>query len=54
MTGFLLFVLTGAIVIIPFFRLLPEYRINPWWAVAANFPVGTIILLWVMASRARR
>ncbi len=54
MTGFLLFVLTGALVTIPFFRLLPEYRINPWWAVAAIFPVGTISLLWVMASRARR
>lgn len=51
--SFLWFLLMGALLVIPFFRLLPGYGINPWWAVAAIFPVGTIILLWVMASRAR-
>lgn len=46
------FIVVGALVIVPLFKLLPKYGLNPWWAVVAILPVGLIILLWMMASRA--
>lgn len=46
------FLLIGALVVIPFFKLLPKYDLNPWWALVAVIPVGLIVLLWIMASKA--
>ena len=45
------FLVIGALVVVPLFKLLPRYALNPWWALAAIFPIGLIILLWVMAAR---
>jgi hypothetical protein len=51
MMNLLWLLVVGALVVIPFFRLLPQYGINPYWSVVAVVPAGLIILLWVMASR---
>ena len=48
----LVFLVLSALTVVPLFKLLPGYRINPWWALVALFPIGLIVLLWVMASRA--
>lgn len=45
------FVVISALTVVPLFKLLPKYRINPWWALAALVPMGLIVLLWVMAAR---
>ena len=49
--SFLWFLIVGALVVIPFYKLLPRYGLHPWWSVVAILPVGLIILLWIMASR---
>ncbi|WP_168184058.1 hypothetical protein [Pseudoruegeria sp. SK021] len=52
MMGVLWFLLIGALTVYPLFKLLPKYKLNPWWSVVAILPVGLIILLWMMAARA--
>jgi len=47
----LLFVVLGALTVVPLFKLLPQFGIHPWWALAALIPLGLIVLLWVMAAR---
>ncbi|MEX0311626.1 MAG: hypothetical protein AB3N17_15425 [Tateyamaria sp.] len=37
--------------IIPMFKLLPHFGINQYWALFCILPVGTIVLLWVMAMK---
>ena len=49
--GLLLMVVVVALTVIPFWRLLPQFRIPSWVAVAAIIPFGAIVLLWVMAFR---
>ncbi|MCV6595988.1 MAG: hypothetical protein OIF40_02740 [Mangrovicoccus sp.] len=49
---FLLLVAFVALVVIPFYKLLPRYGMHPLWSLLAVLPVGIIILLWIMASRA--
>ncbi len=41
-----------ALTIIPMFKLLPTYGINPFWSLVCVFGIGVIVLLWIMASRA--
>lgn len=49
-----IFLIIGALVIVPLFKLLPTYGLNPYWALVAIVPLGVIVLLWVMASRSDR
>jgi hypothetical protein len=49
--GFLWFLIIAALVIVPFWRLLPRFGIPNWVALAAIIPFGAIVLLWVMAFR---
>jgi Flp pilus assembly protein protease CpaA len=49
--GLLWAAIFAALMVIPFWRLLPEYRIPNWVALAAIIPFGAIVLLWVMAFR---
>ena len=51
---FIAFVALAALTIIPLYKLLPQYGVNQWWALAAVVPLGVIVLLWVMASRSDR
>ena len=43
----------GAIVVVPFWRLLPQYGIPSWVALFAIFPFAPLVLLWIMAFRDR-
>ncbi|MCR9088601.1 MAG: hypothetical protein NXH97_17870 [Rhodobacteraceae bacterium] len=48
----ILFAVFVALTVIPLFKLLPGYGLNPLWSLIAVLPVGLIILLWIMAARA--
>jgi|GEM_PF-244668 len=47
----LLFLIMAALTVIPLFKLLPAFGINPYWSLIALFPLALVVLLWVMASR---
>ncbi|SEO26589.1 hypothetical protein SAMN04490248_10382 [Salinihabitans flavidus] len=49
--GFLWIAIFAALVVIPFWRLLPRYGIPNWVAILAIFPLVALILLWVMAFK---
>ncbi len=51
---FVFFLIMAALTIIPLFKLLPAFGINPYWALVALFPLALIVLLWVMAGRLDR
>jgi|OM-RGC.v1.036517728 hypothetical protein len=51
---FIVFVLITALTIIPLYKLLPRFGVSQYWAFAAVIPLGVLVLLWVMASRADR
>jgi Na+-translocating ferredoxin:NAD+ oxidoreductase RnfE subunit len=50
----LIFLLLAAATIVPLFKLLPAYGINPYWSLVIFIPIGLIVLLWVMAARVDR
>lgn len=41
----------AALLVTPFWKLLPRYGIHKAWAFAAIVPIGLIALLWIMAFR---
>jgi hypothetical protein len=41
----------GALVVVPFWKLLPRFGIPAWVSVFALFPLVALILLWVMAFK---
>lgn len=54
--GFLGFLVTAVILMIPFWVILPKFGLPSWASAAAiipigNFPVGAVILLWLMAFK---
>ena len=49
--GFLWFLIAGALVVVPFWRLLPRFGIPNWVALFAVIPLVALILLWVMAFK---
>ena len=49
--GLLFMVIFAALLVIPFWRLLPKYDIPNWVALVAIIPLGALILLWVIAFR---
>jgi hypothetical protein len=51
--GLLWFVIIGALIIIPFWRLLPQFGIPSWVAIFTLFPLVALILLWIMAFKDR-
>ena len=48
LTGFLFL---AVLLVVPFWRLLPNYGIPKWVSLLAILPVGALILLWVLAFR---
>ena len=42
-------ILFMAAFVIPFWKLLPGYGIASPWALIAIFPIGTLVLLYLMA-----
>jgi len=51
--GLIGFLIYAVLVVVPFWRLLPNYGIPAIVALVALIPVGALILLWVMAFRDR-
>jgi len=49
-----LFILVSVAVVIPMYRLLPQFGLNPLWSLISFVPLGLIVLLWVMAFRQSR
>ena len=50
--GGMIFILVMAVlVVIPFWRLLPQFGIPSWVALVSIIPLGALVLLWVMAFR---
>jgi hypothetical protein len=49
-----IFILLAVLTIVPLFRLLPAFDLNPYWALVVVIPLGLIVLLWVMAARLDR
>lgn len=41
----------AALVVIPFWKLLPRHGIAAPYALLAAIPVGALILLWILAFR---
>ena len=51
--GLVWMLIVGAVVVVPFWRLLPQYGIPSWAALFAIFPLVALVLLWIMAFRDR-
>jgi hypothetical protein len=49
--GVILMLVFAALMIIPLWRILPQFRIPSWVPLVAIIPFGVIVLLWVMAFR---
>ncbi|MEO0752857.1 MAG: hypothetical protein AAFY25_13775 [Pseudomonadota bacterium] len=42
-------ILVAVAFVIPFWKLLPQFGLSPYWAIAAVFPLFALALLYVMA-----
>lgn len=47
----LFWLVVAAATIIPMLKLLPFFGINKLWAFACLLPIGTVVLLWVIAMK---
>jgi hypothetical protein len=51
--GWLLMVAFAALLVIPFWRILPRSGVPSWVALVAIIPIGALILLWIVAFKDR-
>jgi hypothetical protein len=49
--GLLVWLLLAALVVIPFWKILPRAGLSSWWALVALFPLFQLVLLWVLAFK---
>ena len=49
--GFVAWLVAAVLQVVPLWRILPRAGIASPWALAAAVPLGTIVLLWVMAYK---
>ena len=49
--GLLFWLIAAALVVVPFWKILPRAGLSPWWSLAAIFPLIALILLWVLALK---
>jgi len=49
--GFFWLLIMAALLVIPFWRILPRFGIPNWVALVAVIPIGALILLWVVAFK---
>jgi hypothetical protein len=49
--GVIFMLLFAALIVIPFWKLLPKFGIPNWVSLVAIIPLGALVLLWVMAFR---
>ena len=45
------FLIVAALLVVPFWRILPRQGIPNWVAIFAAIPLGALILLWVVAFK---
>ncbi len=48
---FLIWIAFTIATIIPMLKLLPHFGIEKFWAFVCVIPIGTLILLWIMAMK---
>ncbi len=48
-SGIFMMLLVAALLIFPFWKLLPRFGYPAWLAFVAIIPIGALILLWVLA-----
>ena len=48
---FLIWIAVTVATIIPMLKLLPHFGIEKYWVVACVLPIGTLILIWIMAMK---
>ncbi|MEY8841889.1 hypothetical protein AB9K41_22905 [Cribrihabitans sp. XS_ASV171] len=48
---FLIWIVFIVATVIPMVKLLPHFGLNKYWAIACVIPIGTLILLWIMAMK---
>jgi len=49
--GFIWMLIFAALLIVPFWRILPRSGIPNWVAIFAVIPPGALILLWIVAFK---
>lgn len=49
--GLLWLLIVGALVVIPFWKLLPRYGISKYFGLLAIIPAIALVLLWIMAFK---
>ena len=49
--GIIWLLIMGALLIVPFWRILPRHGLPSWLAIVAVFPLFALILLWVIAFK---
>ncbi|MDF0599220.1 hypothetical protein P1J78_00615 [Psychromarinibacter sp. C21-152] len=49
--GFFWFLVVAALLVVPFWRLLPRFGIPAPVALVAIIPLGALVLLWVIAFK---
>ncbi|WP_296762017.1 hypothetical protein [Sediminimonas sp.] len=49
--GLIWFIVFAALIVIPFWRLLPKFGIPNWVALLSIIPLVALILLWVIAFK---
>ena len=50
-SGVLWYLVLAALVVVPFWKILPRHGLQPWFALLALIPIGAIILLWIVAFK---
>ena len=51
--GLTWWVIAAALLVIPFWRLLPKFGLSPYFSLLAIFPLLALILLWIIAFKDR-
>ncbi|MCA8867503.1 MAG: hypothetical protein KDA67_02545 [Rhodobacteraceae bacterium] len=49
--GVFYLLIMAALLVIPFWRILPRFGIPNWVALVAIIPLGALVLLWVVAFK---
>ncbi|MFV2003322.1 MAG: hypothetical protein ACC619_10125 [Paracoccaceae bacterium] len=49
--GVIWMLLFAALLVVPFWRILPRHGIASWVALVAVIPLGALILLWIVAFK---
>ncbi len=51
--GIVWFVVGAVLIVVPFWRLLPQFGIPNWVAIFTIIPLVALVLLWIMAFNKR-